>query len=84
MAEYCVVYRTGGTENYQWHRSVAMSEAEARQKREETERMGYRAMLVDYRLSMAIGLPEGYDYTEAIKTYNRGKLRRQSEQGSGI
>ena len=58
---FCVVYRTGGTANFQWRRTVAMSRAEAVQAQADTARMGYRAMVVNYAMSMAVGLPEGWD-----------------------
>lgn len=58
---FCVVYRVGGTANFQWRASLAMSRAEAEQAQRDTERMGYRAMIVNYAMSMAIGLPETYE-----------------------
>ena len=57
---FCVVYRVGGTENFQWRRSLAMSRAEAEKAREETARMGYKTLLVNYHQSVTIGLPETY------------------------
>lgn len=59
--DWCVIYRTGGTANFQWQRSCAMSEQEAIHARAETERMGYPAMIARYSQSVAIGLPETYD-----------------------
>ena len=57
-----VVYRTGGTERCQWRRTIAyQSRQEADTAREETERMGYKALTVDYQRSLAIGLPEGWE-----------------------
>lgn len=58
---FCVVYRVGGTANFQWRRSLGMSRAEAEQAKLNTERMGYKAMLVNYAQSLAIGLPETYE-----------------------
>jgi hypothetical protein len=58
---YCVVYRRGGSANFSWHRSLPMSKEEAQQARANTERMGYKAMMVNYRLSMSVGLPETYE-----------------------
>jgi hypothetical protein len=57
---YCVVYRTGGTDNFQWHRSSAMLKAEAERSKRETERKGYKALVERYDRSINIGLPEGY------------------------
>jgi hypothetical protein len=59
---YCVVFRTGGTYNFQWKRSLGMSKEEANAKRQEVERMGYKAHVENYGLSLSIGLPEGYEY----------------------
>jgi hypothetical protein len=58
---YCVVYRVGGTENFKWRRTLAMSESEADEARERTLRMGYPAFKEVYEHSLAIGLPETYE-----------------------
>ena len=58
---YCITYRTGGTENFQWHRSASMSKAEAQAAKAETERKGYRCYIMIYDLSISIGLPETYE-----------------------
>ena len=59
MKTYCIVYRTGGTENGQYHRSIPYdSEDEARKALAETRNMGYWAVLEDYNRSVAIGLPD--------------------------
>lgn len=58
---FCVVYRRGGTDNFTWHRSDAMPAAQAAELRGEVARMGYKAMVVNYVQSMAIGLPETYE-----------------------
>lgn len=59
--DHCVVYRTGGTDNFAWHRTSAMTEKEANACRPEVERMGYKAMVVRYSTSLSIGLPETYE-----------------------
>lgn len=61
QAIYCVVYRTGGTANFKWHRSLAMTREEADSSKKELERMGYRAMVVSHLLSISIGLPDTFD-----------------------
>ena len=61
MKSHCVVYRTGGTENFTWHRSVAMTAGEARQVQRDLARMGYRSHIEHYARSVAIGLPETYE-----------------------
>ena len=58
---WCVIYRMCGTASFSWHRSVAMPAAQAAELRGETARMGYKAMVVNYAHSMAIGLPETYE-----------------------
>ena len=63
---YYVIYRTGGTQNVQWHRTLAMFKVEAEQARAEVERGGRKAIVVNKSLSDAIGLPTGYEYTKRI------------------
>ena len=63
---FCVVYRTGGTVNFKWNRSVAVDSKEAAEAVALTvERMGYPAKIVDYHLSMSIGLPETFYFGES-------------------
>jgi len=58
---YCVVYRIGGTHRFEWKRTLPKSQPEAAKDLADIERMGYKAMLVDYDQSMTIGLPETYE-----------------------
>ena len=58
---YALVYRTGGTDNFTWHRSLPMSRDEVEKAKAANERMGYRCMIVNYNLSLSIGLPETYE-----------------------
>lgn len=58
---FCVIYRRGGTDNFTWHRSLGMSKDEAQTACEATRKMGYRAMVANYRMSLSIGLPETYE-----------------------
>ena len=58
---FCVVYRAGGTENFQWKRSLAMEQDEAEKALQDVTRMGYKAHMVNYAQSLAIGLPETYE-----------------------
>ena len=61
--QYVIVYRTGGTRNFKWLRSLALESYEtAIEKRNEVERMGYPAYVVDLGLSYAIGLPDTFAY----------------------
>ena len=57
---HCVIYRTGGTENFIWHRSVAMTSDEAIQVQRDLSQMGYRSHIERYQRSLAAGLPETY------------------------
>jgi hypothetical protein len=62
-----VVYRTGGTANFQWKRSLScLTRAGAQTAAELITRGGRPAFVVDYALSLALGLPETYDATSAI------------------
>lgn len=57
---HCVVYRMGGTENGTWHRTSAMTPAEAKETAEGLliVRPLSRPKIVNHRQSIAIGLPE--------------------------
>ena len=59
---WCVVYRIGGTENFQWRRSLAMSRAEAEAAQAAEIIAGRVAYIEDYRLSMEIGVPDTYEH----------------------
>jgi len=55
---FYVVYRTGSPENCQWNRTEPMTKSEA-----EKQSSGFeKALVVDKKLSDAIGLPEGWEY----------------------
>ena len=58
---YVVVYRMGGTANFEWRASIAMSQAEAIAAKETVERGGRRAMVQKYSDLLAIGMPETYE-----------------------
>ena len=65
MQAYTVVYRTGGTENCEWKRTSNFSSRdEADRVRAETERMGYRALVFTAHNIDAIGMPQGWDYSD--------------------
>lgn len=61
---YCVVYRTGGTDNFKWHRSESSHHAGAVLMYHNCKKMGYKAHVVKYWQSLAIGLPDTYEYPE--------------------
>lgn len=60
MSNFCVVYRTGGRENFVWHRSIAGNRQETIERLESVRRQGYKAFLEHYDRSLRIGLPETY------------------------
>ena len=63
---YCVIYRTGGTENFKWHRTVALQDFDdAVECMRNTAHMGYVCMIENYEKSLAIGLPETFEYKYA-------------------
>jgi len=58
---YCVVYRTGGNDNFKWKRSLGMGLIDASECRLKLIKMGYHALYPqDYEQSIALGLPETY------------------------
>jgi hypothetical protein len=60
---FCVVYRTGGTENFVWKRTFPVGKAEEASEQCITiGKMGYRCFVSNYDKSMAIGLPDTYDF----------------------
>lgn len=62
MKTWCIVYRTGGTDNFKWNRSLAYtSRMDAQIRLEAVKRSGHPAYIVDYQQSCRIGLPETFD-----------------------
>jgi hypothetical protein len=58
---YCVIFRAGGTANYQWHRTVAFTtKAEAELVAEAVRIAGYVAYVESFGLSQSVGLPDSY------------------------
>lgn len=59
---YCVVFRTGGTENFRWQRTLALHLREtAEQTAEACRRAGHPAYVEDWHLSLSIGLPDTFE-----------------------
>jgi hypothetical protein len=56
----CVVYRTGGTINFKWQRSLPIDANEADQALADTLRQGYPAYLMNFFESLEAGLPTTY------------------------
>lgn len=62
MKQQCIVYRTGGTERFQWRRTIPLyTQEDVDGTLTFIQRMGYHAFVEDFTLSTAIGLPETYD-----------------------
>ena len=57
MRGWCVVWRTGNSEIFKWHRSEEMTREAADGSCSAFGRDGVCAMVVNYRQSVAIGLP---------------------------
>lgn len=56
----CIVYRTGGTSNFKWHRTLAMTPDEAEQCFESVSHQGYACHIENFFSSIAVGLPETF------------------------
>ena len=57
---HCVVYRIGGTDNFKWLHSLAMSKTEAYNMRDSMVKMGYKTLIYKWSDLMTIGMPETY------------------------
>lgn len=77
MKTYSVIYRTGGTENFKWHRVAEnyRSIEQAIEKRISLEKAGYPSFIHDANLLTAIGLPETYCTTIPDATWD--SMQRQ-------
>ena len=60
---YTVIYRTGGTENAQWHKIFERyyDKEQANEKKLELEKMGYKSLVHDGKLLELHGMPEGWN-----------------------
>jgi hypothetical protein len=56
-----VVYRAGGTANFKWHRTLAVTRDEVHKAFDSVCRMGYTCHVEEFFASLAIGLPESFD-----------------------
>lgn len=62
VMQWCVVYRTGGTERFEWRRTIpVLTEADALWMRDQVVHMGYHALVVDFHQSERLGLPDTWD-----------------------
>lgn len=62
---YTAIYRNGGTDNFTWHRVGPTTREIAENDAMVIRRGGRRAYVVEYELSMAIGLPETFNAGDA-------------------
>lgn len=73
MADFAVLYRSGGTHHCTWTRILdAFSEENAAKARADMERMGYKALVVSFRQLMAVGMPIGWEYNSV--DYDRDQV----------
>ena len=63
---YCVVYRIGGREWFEWIRTVAMTKVQAQIALANVERQGHTGHVAEYELSCRLGLPETYEVGDPI------------------
>lgn len=63
---YCVIYRVGGRERFEWRHSLPMAQIEAVKAASETMQMGYPVMIDTYKHIQSIGLPETFDVRDAV------------------
>lgn len=65
-ALYCVIYRVGGRDRFEWKRTLGMTQAEAIKAANETMRMGYPVLIEKCKRVDALGLPETFDVRDAV------------------
>jgi hypothetical protein len=62
MKTWILIYRTGGTENFKWHRTHEFySFDEALEAKVLIEKRGYKTLIHDTGYLNEIGLPETYE-----------------------
>jgi hypothetical protein len=61
---FVVVYRTGGTDNFKWTYTLAMSKSDAIIAAQDMRRGGYKCYVYAYEELLTIGVPDTY---EAVK-----------------
>jgi hypothetical protein len=59
---FCAIWRTGSPESCQWHRSLPVSRTAAEQLAAVLSARGLAAHVERHDRSVAIGLPEGWEY----------------------
>ncbi len=80
MKTYTVIYRTGGTQNFEWHRvfTVFSDKSQAQAKQQELAAMGYPALIHDTKMLESVGMPEyeKEDENVVLKSRIRVKISR--------
>ena len=62
MRTFTVIYRVGGTENFEWRKSTPYRSAiEANSEADKVGKMGYKSLVFDTDLINSLGLPETYE-----------------------
>jgi hypothetical protein len=67
--QFCVVYRTGGTANFKWQRTVPQDREQATLTCSDVNRAGYPAHVVDFQQSLKIGLPETFEAGDPVEDH---------------
>lgn len=59
---YTVIYRTGGTDNFKWHKVYEryINRDDARAKQADLNAAGYPALVHDTQLLDSVGMPETF------------------------
>lgn len=58
--KWCVVFRTGTKNNFEWHRSKSMTRQDSDSLRISLMQEGFHALVVLHKQSLSIGLPETF------------------------
>lgn len=58
---WCVIFRTGGTENFKWHRSLPMTDGQVEHVLGDVLLGGRAAYAERFNLSLAMGLPTTFN-----------------------
>lgn len=57
-----IVYRTGGTANCVWRKTIGFPNDKVKAEAADIERMGYKTIIRPAGYTAIIGLPEGWEY----------------------
>ncbi len=63
--QFCVIYRTGGTARFEWHRTLPVfTRGEANEQARLVRNQGFHALVENYKMSVSVGLPDTFSYWE--------------------